>query len=78
MAEKNQLSDVLYRLKREEPFKPFEVVTREGKRHPVKGRFHFAYNGDYVALLDQKNIPIHVEYSDISSIDFQAMSGSNG
>lgn len=72
MAEKLSWPDMLHRLKREQPFKPFEVVTRAGQRHPVKGRFHFAYNLDYLALLDHKNIPIHVEYDDIMSIDIEA------
>lgn len=40
-------------MKEQEPFRPFSVLTLEGARHRVNGRYRFAFNDRYVLLYDE-------------------------
>ncbi|HEX8322506.1 MAG TPA: hypothetical protein VF595_01215 [Tepidisphaeraceae bacterium] len=50
---KHEAAACLTDMKEQEPFRPFSVVTLEGQRHRVNGRYRFAFNDKYVLLYDE-------------------------
>jgi len=57
-TEQQKLFDELSSAKMRKPFKPFSIVLQNGKRYPVKNRWHVAFsegNRRIVVLLDGRS-----------------------
>jgi hypothetical protein len=62
------VSELLYRLKREQPFKEFDIVTTEGKSVHVWNRFRFTYDDRQVLVGDERDRLLKLPFESIATI----------
>ena len=66
------MTDVIAELKarrRRQPFEPFVIVLKDGRRLPVNRRFQYAFTDDRAVVIDGRDLADFFKPSDIAAFE---------
>ncbi|HSI35804.1 MAG: hypothetical protein ACAI43_10075 [Phycisphaerae bacterium] len=63
------LGEVLMQRRRARPFRPYVIVTTDGRRYPVREPLRAGYNGRYVLVLPDYEASVRIERDELAAIE---------
>ncbi|HYE17386.1 MAG TPA: hypothetical protein VEA69_03020 [Tepidisphaeraceae bacterium] len=63
------LGEVLMQKRRAKPFRPYTIVTTDGRRYPVREPLHAGYNGRWVLVLPDEGASVRIGREQLAAIE---------
>ena len=60
---------MLMQKRKAKPFKPYTIVTTDGRRYPVRDPLHAGYNGKWVLVLPEDEASVRIQRHELAAIE---------
>jgi hypothetical protein len=63
------LGELLMQKRKAKPFKPYTIVTTDGRRYTVRDPLHAGYNGSWVLVLPDDEASVRILRHELAAIE---------